>query len=148
MTSESIISTTSQLNSSTIIQLHLDTLATPSSLYTRTKTSRRTHYDSARARHSVDPAIPSDVLLYDDHGRLTETSVRNVAFFREGAWYTPADETGCLPGVARRWLLEHNRIIVDTQGVLTKESVRDGEMALVFNAVEGCRVAIIRTGQQ
>jgi 4-amino-4-deoxychorismate lyase len=73
---------------------------------------------------------------------ITETSVRNVAFFRHGRWVTPHDSTGCLPGVMRRWLLERGQVVTDDQGWLSRNNVRQGELVLVFNAVEGCRIAV------
>jgi 4-amino-4-deoxychorismate lyase len=73
---------------------------------------------------------------------ITETSVRNVAFFRHGRWVTPHDSTGCLPGVMRRLLLEQRLVVTDDRGWLSRNDVREGELALVFNAVEGCRIAI------
>lgn len=80
-------------------------------------------------------------------GIVMETTVRNVAFFRGRKWVTPADGSGCLTGVMRRWLVDSGRIVVDEEDarrkVLWKEKVQDGEMVLVFNAVEGCRLAVV-----
>jgi 4-amino-4-deoxychorismate lyase len=73
---------------------------------------------------------------------ITETSVRNLAFFRHGLWVTPHDSTGCLPGVMRRWLLEQGLVVTDDRGLLSRDNVREGELVLVFNAVEGCRIAV------
>ena len=75
---------------------------------------------------------------------ITETSIANVAFYREG-WVTPATSTGCLEGVMRRWLLEHGKIKEDVVGVLTKDSVADEEQVLVFNGVSGCKRASVRS---
>lgn len=125
------------------IALFLDSAATPSSLFTTTKTTNRDHYSAARARFGLPEAGgPADVLLWNTKGMITETSVRNVAFFRHGRWVTPHDSTGCLPGVMRRWLLEQLLVVTDDRGWLTRNNVREGELVLVFNAVEGCRIAI------
>ncbi|KAI0274798.1 aminotransferase [Gloeopeniophorella convolvens] len=126
------------------VSLFLDKVATPSSPFTATKTTRRDHYAAARARLGI-PAVggTADVLLWNSDGMLTETSVRNFALFRRGRWVTPHDSTGCLRGVARRWLLEQGLIVVDNQALLRKDVVREGELALVFNAVEGCRPAVM-----
>jgi len=72
---------------------------------------------------------------------VTETSIRNVAFFRRGRWITPHDSTGCLPGLTRRWLLEQGLLATDDRGLLTRDNVQEGELVLIFNAVEGCRIA-------
>jgi 4-amino-4-deoxychorismate lyase len=127
------------------IELFLDKVATPSSLFTATKTTHRSHYTAARARFGLpDIGGPADVLLWNTKGMITETVVRNVAFFRRRRWITPHDSTGCLPGVTRRWLLEQGRVIVDDQGLLTRDNPKEGELVLVFNAVEGCRIAVVR----
>lgn len=128
------------------IILLLDSVATPPSLFTTTKTTNRGHYNAARTRFGLPEAGgPADVLLWNTKGMITETSVRNVAFFRHGRWVTPHDSTGCLPGVMRRWLLEQRRVVTDDQGWLSRNDIRDGELALVFNAVEGCRIAVAHT---
>lgn len=79
---------------------------------------------------------------------VTETTVRNVAFFRGRKWVTPAEGTGCLTGVMRRWLIDSGKVVVDAEDarrkVLWKEKIKDGEMVLVFNAVEGCRLAVVK----
>jgi 4-amino-4-deoxychorismate lyase len=125
------------------IALFLDRFATPSSPFTATKTTNRGHYEAARARFGLpDAGGPADVLLWNAKGMITETSVRNVAFFRRGRWVTPHDSTGCLPGVMRRWLLEQGLVVTDDQGLLSRDNVREGGLVLVFNAVEGCRIAI------
>ncbi|KAI0066570.1 hypothetical protein BV25DRAFT_1820574 [Artomyces pyxidatus] len=141
------------------LPLYLDTQPTPSSVFTATKTTRRAHYAAARARlglavyPSPDPPNPQvdgtsgadgDVLLYNEAGMLTETSIRNVALFRRGRWTTPNDTTGGLRGIIRRWLIETGRVVPDNDGVLRKDRVQNGEMVLVFNGVEGCRLAIVR----
>jgi len=127
------------------IVIFLDMVATPSSPFTATKTTHRSHYAAARARFGL-PEVggTADVLLWNTKGMITETPVRNVAFFRRGRWMTPHDSTGCLPGVTRRWLLEQGRMVVDDQGLLTKDSAQQGELVLIFNAVEGCRIAVAR----
>jgi 4-amino-4-deoxychorismate lyase len=125
------------------IPLFLDIVATPSSLFTASKTTHRGHYAAARARLGL-PSVggSADVLLWNTQGMLTETSVRNLALFRRGCWVTPHDSTGCLRGVTRRWLLEQGLIALDEQGYLRKNAVQEGELVLLFNAVEGCSIAV------
>ena len=137
------------------LELFLDTAPTPASAYTVTKTSHRPHYAAARERAGLPPlpaptatsttplTTAADVILWNDAGLLTETSIRNLALFRSGRWLTPADASGCLPGVARRWLLASGRVHLDTERVLRVDQLEDGEMAIVFNAVEGCRLGVV-----
>ncbi|EED80878.1 predicted protein, partial [Postia placenta Mad-698-R] len=114
------------------------------SLFTRTKTTHRPDYTMARDRMGIPP-LPapsnSDVLLYTFDDELMETSIRNIAFLRRNppCWVTPRKETGCLPGVMRRWLLEQGRIVEASEGELSKRDLVDEEVVLTFNGVEGCR---------
>jgi len=73
-----------------------------------------------------------------------ETSIRNFALFRRGRWLTPHVSTGCLSGVTRRWLLNQGLVATDDQALLHKDNLKDGELVLTFNAVEGCRIAVAR----
>ena len=127
------------------INLFLDVTPTTPSLFTSTKTTHRTHYTEARARLGLpDVGGPSDVLLWNPKGMLMETSIRNFALFRRGRWLTPHDSTGCLHGVIRRFLLEQGLVTADNEALLHKNSLKDGELVLTFNAVEGCRIAVAR----
>ncbi|KAI0715011.1 aminotransferase [Earliella scabrosa] len=128
-----------------LLTLHLDIAPTPSSAFTRTKTTRRDHYSAARSRFKIPPPPTSsvhDVVLYNENGDVTETSIRNIAFIRREppCWITPSAATGCLPGVVRRWLLEQGRIVEARPGELRRGDVLDGEYVLTFNGVEGCRL--------
>ncbi|KAM6500319.1 Aminotransferase [Amanita muscaria] len=133
-------------NPETVWSLWLDTESTPISLFTVTKTTHREHYDAARARVRLPPfsqATKEDVLLYNPQGEITETSVSNVALWRNGRWLTPPSEAGCLIGTVRRWLLEHHLIEDADMGVLMKDAIKSGDYVLVFNAVAGCRLGKI-----
>lgn len=72
-----------------------------------------------------------------------ETSIFNVAFLRDSKWLTPHSKVGCLPGVARRWLLESELIEEDADGRLDTTNITEGEVVLLFNGVQGCRLGII-----
>lgn len=127
----------------------LDTDPTPSSLFTRTKTTCRDHYTAARNRFHIPPpptASPFEVLLYNEDGDITETSIRNIAFVRRSPprWVTPSASTGCLPGVVRRWLLDNDRIVEAVEGELKRDGLVEGEYVLTFNGVEGCRIGQIK----
>ncbi|KAL1740774.1 WD40-repeat-containing domain protein [Schizophyllum fasciatum] len=119
-------------------RLRVDSQPTRTSIFTRTKTTRRTVYDAARQRADVRPGDPADVLLYNEDGAMTEASISNIAFFRDSYWFTPPLSTGCLPGVLRGWLLEQGRIREATFPI-RKEDVREGEWVMLTNGVNGCR---------
>ncbi|KAH8099824.1 aminotransferase class IV-domain-containing protein [Cristinia sonorae] len=128
---------------SDIRTLHIDPEPTPSSLFTATKTTHRPHYNASRARIGLSP-IPSprdshiDVLLHTPDGRITETSIRNVAFQRGGQWITPHTSSGCLPGVMRRYLIEQGTWVEAGDGELLVDGIGDGELVMTANGVEGC----------
>jgi para-aminobenzoate synthetase/4-amino-4-deoxychorismate lyase len=70
------------------------------------KTTRRTPYQTRAARH---PSF-DDVIMVNERGELTETTIANLAFQFDGRWFTPPLESGCLPGVERCRLLEEGRV--------------------------------------
>ena len=85
----------------------------------------------------VEPGTPNDVALYRADGRVMETTIRNIAFWREDRWVTPSLHVGCLPGVARRLLVEEGKIV---EGEILIADLKVGEILLLFNAVEGARL--------
>lgn len=66
------------------------------------KTSLRDRYRQARLRHPT----ADDVLLINNGGEITESTIANVIVRLDGNWVTPPVASGCLPGVMRRVLLE------------------------------------------
>jgi 4-amino-4-deoxychorismate lyase len=128
--------------------VYLDTSVITPSLFTATKTTNRTVYDEARDRLGIPPlgssnplANSTDVLLHNSSDQIMETSIYNIALFRSSRWITPSSETGCLPGVMRRQLLDEELI---TEEVLLVNSLVDGEPCLLFNGVRGCLRGILK----
>ncbi len=72
----------------------------------RHKTTRRGVYERAQAE------VPEGVeaLLWNEAGFVTESSIANVVFERQGRCWTPPLSDGLLPGVLRQTLLEEGRI--------------------------------------
>ena len=71
------------------------------------KTTMRRVYDEAAARHP-DAA---DVLLWNEDGEITETTIGNVAFSVGGAWVTPPVSCGLLAGTERAARLASGEIV-------------------------------------
>ncbi|KAH7105176.1 aminotransferase class IV-domain-containing protein [Auriculariales sp. MPI-PUGE-AT-0066] len=116
-----------------LFQILLDTEQTLSSVFTCNKTSHRVHYESARRRAGIlDRRDQKEVLLFNEHDEVTECSITNVYFWRDESWITPRTRSGCLPGVARRWALEHGHA---KEGVIRREDVQDGELVLISNGL-------------
>jgi para-aminobenzoate synthetase/4-amino-4-deoxychorismate lyase len=82
------------------------------------KTSRRERYDAARRRHPD----ADDVLLVNDRGEVTESTIANVAVRVGGRWRTPPLEAGLLPGIGRAVALEEGRVVEGTVAIATARS--------------------------
>jgi para-aminobenzoate synthetase/4-amino-4-deoxychorismate lyase len=96
----------------------------------------RSRYDLARAEHpDVD-----DVVLHNERGEITETTTANLAILIDGRWWTPALDSGLLPGVERDRLVQ--------SGVLAERAVRldelsDAQDLAVVNSLRGWRSALL-----
>lgn len=97
------------------------------------KTTKRDVYNNARERtrcdwHATDDQ-PFDVILWNKHRHVTETSIANIAIrCVEGEkyrWKTPKLECGLLPGVFRAFLLLHNQDLVED--VITVDELKDAQ---------------------
>jgi para-aminobenzoate synthetase / 4-amino-4-deoxychorismate lyase len=71
------------------------------------KTTNREVYDAARA------ACPGhdDVLLFNERGEVTESTIANVAVEIAGRLYTPPVACGLLPGTLRAQLLQQDKLV-------------------------------------
>ncbi|MFZ0168092.1 MAG: aminodeoxychorismate synthase component I [Candidatus Dormiibacterota bacterium] len=83
------------------------------------KTTRRAPYQTRAARH---PGF-DDVIMVNERGELTETTIANLAVQIDGRWWTPPRESGCLPGVERSRLL--------AEGQLAERVIRLDELSRV-----------------
>jgi len=102
------------------------------------KTTNRAVYDAAR-RECGDR---TDAILINERGEVTETTITNIAVFREGRWVTPHVKCGLLSGVMREELLDRGEIV---QGVIQAADLRNGEVIRCFNALRGVFEARYRT---
>ena len=82
------------------------------------KTTVRNLYNEARASR----ADTDDVLLWNRHSNLTESSTANILVKREGHWVTPRLESGLLAGTHRAELLQAGKITEDDLPVHALES--------------------------
>lgn len=94
------------------------------------KTTAREFYARARAGSPED----MDVLLTNERGEITETTIANIAVWREGSWITPAVSCGLLPGTMRAQLLAEGEIV---EGIVGVGDLLEGETIRYFNAVRG-----------
>ena len=94
------------------------------------KTTNRGVYEAAR-RECDDE---TDAILINERGEITETTITNVAAFRNGRWVTPQVSCGLLPGTMREELLARGEIV---EGVIRADDVEPGELIRCFNALRG-----------
>jgi para-aminobenzoate synthetase/4-amino-4-deoxychorismate lyase len=108
----------------------------PSDLWLFHKTTRRAPYDRRRERRpDVD-----DVVLVNDRGEVTESTIANLAVRLDGVWVTPPIDAGLLPGTYRTVLLREDGLI---ERPVTVDELRGaGELALL-SSVRGWRPAVL-----
>ena len=102
----------------------------PREVFLYHKTTHRQVYERAlAARPDCD-----DVLLWNTHGELTESTRANVVVRLDGRYYTPPVECGLLAGVYRGHLLQRGLL---RERVLTIDDLRRAEAIYLINAVRG-----------
>jgi para-aminobenzoate synthetase/4-amino-4-deoxychorismate lyase len=81
-----------------------------------------------------------DVVLVNDRGEVTESTIANLAVRLDGIWVTPPIDAGLLPGTYRAVLLREDRLI---ERPVTVDELRGaGELALM-SSVRGWRPAVL-----
>ncbi|KIW68913.1 hypothetical protein PV04_04825 [Phialophora macrospora] len=117
----------------------VDSCPTQASVFTRHKTTRRQVYDEAR-RRAEPPLLPTtvptegEVLVVGPAGEIMEASMSSVYFLRAGRWVTPPAGAGGMQSVTRMHALEKGWCV---EAVVERESVREGEVIWLGNAVRG-----------
>lgn len=106
----------------------------PASPWLRHKTTRREVYDEAAAsRPDCD-----DVLLWNERGELTESSVANVVVEVGGQRITPPVDCGLLPGVERARAIAEGRA---REAVVRLTDLRPGQRIWLLSSLRGAREA-------
>lgn len=103
------------------------------------KTTLRTRYEEARARHPD----ADDVVLVNAAGKATETTIANLAVRLDGTWCTPPLDDGLLPGTERAALLASGEL---RERSITLEELRGAEGLEVLNSVRGRANATLLDG--
>ncbi len=97
------------------------------------KTTRRDVYERALASaREVGPC--DDVVLWNERGEVTETTIGNLVVARGGRMLTPPVSAGLLAGTFRRRLLEQG---VVAEAVITLDALRAAEGLWRVNGVRG-----------
>ena len=94
------------------------------------KTTRREVYARARAgRTGVD-----DIILWNERGEVTESTIANIVVDLAGRLVTPPSACGLLPGTFRAHLLARGRI---REEVVRKEDLSRAKAVYLINSVRG-----------
>ena len=94
------------------------------------KTTNRAMYDEAIASR---PGF-GDVLLHNERGEVTESTIANIVMDSGGSLVTPPVSSGLLPGTLRAHLLDEGRI---RERVITVQELVDGGDCFLINSVRG-----------
>jgi para-aminobenzoate synthetase/4-amino-4-deoxychorismate lyase len=100
------------------------------------KTTHRNVYLDRRRRHPE----ADDVLLVNERGEVTESTIANLVVRFGQQWWTPALDSGCLPGIYRRVLLEKG--VIRERFIALHELDAAEELGLI-NSVRGWRPAAL-----
>jgi para-aminobenzoate synthetase/4-amino-4-deoxychorismate lyase len=100
------------------------------------KTTNRVVYEQALA------ACPgyADVILWNEKGEVTESSIANIVVELEGKLYTPPIRCGLLPGTYRAYLLEQGKI---KERVIQKEDFFRSPHIYLVNSVRKEREVVV-----
>jgi len=95
-------------------------------------------------QHHLDSKLKEvdDVLLYNERREITETTIGNVAVFRNGKWITPQLSCGLLLGTMRQHLLELEKV---EEGVVSVDELLQtpSPSLIVFNSVREVMKAVL-----
>lgn len=107
-------------------------------VYLYHKTTRREVYENARSsRPDCD-----DVILWNEHGELTEASMANVVLELDGRLITPPIAAGLLPGTMRAHLLAGGEI---EEGRLQVDDLLQASRIWLINSVRGWQTAVLKS---
>lgn len=98
------------------------------------KTTNRSFYEKALASCSGC----DDVILYNERGEITESTISNIVVSMNGRKFTPPVECGLLPGTMREALLRKNEI---AEAKVTLDDLRNADEIFLINSVRGWRRA-------
>lgn len=108
-------------------------------LYHKT-THRRVYEDAVR----MCPGT-GDVLLFNEKGEITESTVANVAVEIDGVLYTPPVRCGLLPGTQRAWLLAQAKL---QERIISVPEAQSSPNIYLLNSIRGMqKVRIHASGE-
>lgn len=100
---------------------------------------KTTHREVYRVRAAARPDC-DDVILTNDRGEVTESTIANVVIVIEGEAWTPPLDAGLLPGVFREHLLRTGQV---RERSLRPDDLRRAEALYLVNSVRRWRPATL-----
>ena len=100
------------------------------------KTTNRKVYENAKKSR---PGY-HDVILFNENGEVTESTIANLVVEINGALFTPPVHCGLLPGTYRAWMLECG---MSEEKSLTIEEVLISSRVFLINSVQGMYVVSV-----
>ncbi len=120
-----------------VVRISLDDVPQdPRDVFLFHKTSRRQRYEDARRRHPD----ADDVVLINERGEVTESTIANVVVRFDGRWVTPPIEAGLLPGIGRAVALDDGSV---TEAPVMIEDLRSAEELALISDARGWRRAVL-----
>ncbi|MGI0496512.1 aminodeoxychorismate synthase component I [Limnospira platensis] len=102
------------------------------------KTTNRSIYETARnSRPDCD-----DVILWNERGEVTETTIANLIIKINDDWLTPPVTSGLLPGTFRGSLLKQGKI---KEAIIDIETLQKSEDIYIINSVRQWQKATLKT---
>lgn len=105
-----------------------------SSTYSIANTKSASYAENFRAIRLAQSRGFTDALFINEREEVVESAVANVLVYRDGDWFTPKLDSGCLPGVTRALLIEnfgvreeiiHEAELKETESVALVSSLRE-----------------------
>jgi branched-subunit amino acid aminotransferase/4-amino-4-deoxychorismate lyase len=80
-----------------------------------------------RAWHDAKSHGCDDALLLTENGQVCEASRANIFWVKDGELFTPSLACGCLPGIAREWVIDRFKV---REGVFSLEDLQHADKCL------------------
>ncbi|MCY6356499.1 aminotransferase class IV [Clostridium sp. ZS2-4] len=92
------------------------------------------YIDNAIEREAALKEGYNEVLFLNNYEYLSEGSISNIFFVKENKIYTPSIESGLLPGVVRRWVIDNYNVL---EGQFILKDLLNSDGAFLTNSLMG-----------
>lgn len=78
-----------------------------------------------------------DAIMLDQQGNVSETTIANLFWEKDGTWYTPSVDCDILPGITRKFVIEwlkSSKVKVE-EGAFTPDDVKKSDALFICNSV-------------